>query len=125
MSNLNNVSLMGRLTKDVELRHTQSGKSVASFTLAVDNPGKDAGASFINCVAWSGTAEFISKYFPKGSMIAVEGRLMTRQYDDKGGNKRTVTEVVVAQAYFCGGKTAKNDGKPDFVEIEDDEDFPF
>lgn len=101
---LNNITLMGRMVADCELRRTTTNKAVCSFTIAVDKPGKDNGASFIPCVAWEKSAEFISKYFPKGAMIAVEGRLESRQYETKDGQKRSAVEVIVNHAYFCGGK---------------------
>lgn len=102
--NLNYVVEHGRLTADTELRRTDSGKAVVSFTIAVDKPGKDKGASFIPCVAWEKTGEFIHNYFGKGSAILLEGRLESRQYDAKDGQKRTVLEVVVSQAHFCERK---------------------
>lgn len=107
---LNYSVLMGRLAGDPELRRTNTGKAVASFTVAVDNFGKDSGASFISCVAWDKVAEFINNYFLKGSQIAVQGRLQTRQYETKDGKKQKVTEVVVTQADFCGKKEEKSDG---------------
>jgi len=103
---MNKVTLMGRLTRDPELRSTASGTSVASFTLAVDrrfaNRDGERQADFINCVAWRQTAEFISKYFPKGRMIAVCGSIQTRTWDDQEGKKHYATEVVVDEAYFAG-----------------------
>lgn len=107
---LNYSVLMGRLVRDPELRRTTTGKAVTSFTVAVDNFGKDNGASFISCVAWDKTGEFIDSYFLKGSQIVVEGRLQTRQYETKDGKKQTVTELVVTQAHFCGKKEEKSDG---------------
>lgn len=101
----NHAAIQGRFVKDPELRRTTTGKAVTSFTLAVDNPGKDSGASFIDCVALDKTAEFINNYFQKGNAIIVEGRLASRQYEAKDGNKRTVTEVVVSQAHFCEKKS--------------------
>ena len=101
---LNHSVIMGRLVRDPEIRRTNSGKAVTSFTIACDKPGKDSGASFIECVAWEKTAEFISNYFLKGSAILVEGRLESRQYETKDGQKRTVVEVVVSQAHFCEKK---------------------
>ena len=101
---LNHITLMGRFVSDPELRSTGTGKAVVSFTLACDKPGKDSGASFIPCVAWEKTGEFIDNYFAKGNPIAVEGRLESRQYETKEGQKRTVLEVVVSQAHFCGKK---------------------
>lgn len=101
---LNHSTIMGRLCGDPELRRTNTGKAVASFTIACDKPGKDNGASFIPCVAWDKTGEFINNYFTKGSPIVIEGRLESRQYEAKEGQKRTVLEVVVSQAHFCGKK---------------------
>lgn len=101
---LNHNTIMGRLVADPEMRRTTTGKGVVSFTLACDKPGKDSGASFIPCVAWDKTADFINNYFVKGSPIVVEGRLESRQYKTKDGQKRTVLEVVVSQAHFCGKK---------------------
>lgn len=121
---LNNITLMGRLTNDVELKMTTTNKAVCSFTIACDKPGKDSGASFIPCVAWEKTAEFISKYFAKGALIALEGRLESRQYETKDGQKRTVVEVIVSQAHFCGGK--KEETTPNAYEpIATDDDLPF
>lgn len=106
---LNQITLMGRLTRDPELRRTQSGTAVASFSLAVDRDysGKDGGekeTDFIDCVAWRSTAEFISKYFTKGRMAVVTGRLQIRPWTDKDGNKRRAAEVVVDSAYFGDSK---------------------
>ena len=105
---LNFVALLGRITKDLELKSTQSGTSVLQFTVAVDRDfvkqGEERQADFINCVAFKQTAEFISKFFSKGRMIAVEGRLQTRSYDDKNGTKHNVTEVIINKASFTGEK---------------------
>lgn len=105
---LNRVVIMGRITVNPELRQTQGGVSVLSFTVAVDrrftNPGGERQADFIYCVAWRHNAEFISKYFVKGQMIAIDGVLQSRNYIDKNGNNRSVTEVVVENASFCGSK---------------------
>ena len=106
---LNHITLMGRLVRDPELRRTGSGIAVASFRVAVDRDfaPKDGGerkADFIDCVAWRQTGEFISKYFTKGRMIVVDGRLEMRDWTDKDGNKRTSAEVVVANAYFGDSK---------------------
>ena len=130
---LNYSVLMGRLARDPELRRTNTGKAVATFTVAVDNFGKDNGASFIYCVAWDKTGEFVSNYFMKGSPIVVEGRLQTRQYETKEGKKQTVTELVVTQAHFCGKKEEKSDGnfgspahQNDFTPLDgDDGELPF
>ena len=109
---LNHCTIMGRLTADPEIRRTNSGKAVCSFNLAVDKPGKDSGASFIPCVAWEKTAEFIEKYFSKGSLLALEGRVESRQYETKDGQKRTVVELVASQAHFCGKKENDEVSKP-------------
>lgn len=105
---MNICVLIGRLTADPELRSTQSGISVLQFTVAVDRDyqkqGEERQADFINCVAWRQTAEFISKYFGKGRMIAVEGSIQTRNYEDKQGNKRTAVELIVNKAHFTGEK---------------------
>ena len=106
---LNNVTLMGRLGKDPELRHTQSGKAVASFSLACDRDYKAQGSDqretdWIECVAWGGTAEIIQKYFTKGRSMAVTGRLQVRNWTDKDGNKRRSTEVNVSNVYFADSK---------------------
>lgn len=106
---LNNVNLQGRLCKDPEMRRTNTGKAVVSFTLAVDRPGKDNGAAFIPFVAWDKTAEFINNYFEKGNAIVVEGRLDSRDWTDKDGKKRTTYEVVVTQAHFCEKKQEKSE----------------
>ena len=105
---MNKVILMGRLTRDVELRQTPSGVSVARFSIAVNRrfASKDAQqtADFINCVAWRQTGEFISRYFHKGSMIAVVGSLQSRSWDDKDGRRQFSTEVSVDEAYFTGSR---------------------
>ena len=110
---LNHIVLMGRLTRDPELRYTQSQIPVASFRLAVDRDfgGRDGGerqTDFIDIVAWRSTAEFVSKYFTKGSMAAVSGRLQIRDWQDKDGNKRRSAEVVVDNMYF--GESRRRDG---------------
>ena len=131
---LNHSVIMGRFVRDPELRRTNSGKAVCSFTIACDKPGKDSGASFIECVAWEKTADFINNYFLKGSAIVVEGRLESRQYETKDGQKRTVTEVVVAQAHFCEKKKDEGDGfskgeptyqQNNFAPLDDNSPFPF
>ena len=109
---MNQIVLMGRMTRDPELRHTQSGTAVASFTLAVDRPfsSRDGGerqADFIDCVAWRNTAEFVSKYFVKGQMTAVTGRLQIRDWTDKEGGKRRSAEVVVDNVYFTESKKSR------------------
>lgn len=133
---LNDITLMGRLTRDPELRHTQSGNPVASFTLAVDRDFKSADGTretdFIDCTAWRNTAEFVSKYFTKGSMAVVNGRLQIRDWTDKEGGKRRSAEVVVANIYFGDSKKSdtKVSGEPyhqnvEFEELEDDGTLPF
>ena len=106
---LNHIVIMGRLVRDPELRRTGSGTAVASFTVAVDRDfgGRDGGekeTDFIDCVAWRQTGEFVSKYFKKGSMIAVKGRLQIRNWNDKDGNKRKSAEVVAENCYFAEPK---------------------
>ena len=110
---LNRIILMGRLTRDPELRHTQTGTPVASFTLACDRDFKDKNSGervcdFINIVAWRSTAEFVSRYFTKGRMAVVEGRLQMRDWTDKEGNKRTSAEVVADSVYFGDSKKEDN-----------------
>lgn len=105
---LNKVILMGRFTRDPELRSTPQGVSTCSFSIAVDRnfarQGEERKADFINCVAWRQTAEFISKYFKKGNMVALEGSIQTRSWDDNEGKKRYATDVVVSQVYFAESK---------------------
>ena len=113
---LNHITIMGRLTRDPELRRTGSGIAVASFTVAVDRDfgGRDGGereTDFIDCVAWRQTGEFVSKYFTKGSMIVVSGRLQIRSWNDKDGNKRRTAEVVADNVYFGESKrSSENSG---------------
>ena len=108
---LNHIVLQGRLTKDVELRRTGSGIAVASFTMAVDRDRKnDDGereVDFIDCVAWRQLGEFVSKYFARGSMAVVSGRLQIRNYTDKDGNKRRAAEVVADSVYFGDSKKSE------------------
>ena len=145
---INNVVLMGRLVADPELRTTTTGKSVCSFTIAVDRSfvrsGEERGADFINIVAWEGQANFVCRFFKKGSMIAVQGRIQTRPYEDKNGQRRTAFEIVARELSFTGSKSEtsasgytpadsvtpsapvyRNDAPGDFEEITDDEDLPF
>ena len=112
---LNHITIMGRLTRDPELRRTGSGVAVASFTVAVDRDfgGRDGGekeTDFIDCVAWRQTGEFVSKYFTKGSMIVVSGRLQIRNWNDKDGNKRRSAEVVADNVYFGESKRSSDAG---------------
>ena len=130
---INVVAVMGRLACSPQMRQTQSGKSVASFRVAVDRGRKDANGQnltdWMDVVAWDKTADFVSRYFSKGSMIAVTGRLQSRNYQDKNGNNRTAIEIVANQVSFCGAKpraeepnAASNDT---FAPVEDDGDLPF
>lgn len=129
---MNRVCLIGRLTKDLELRATPSGANVTSFTLAVDNIGKDAGASFIECVAWNQQATFLTTYCKKGTKLAVEGRLQTRSYDRKDGTKAYVTEVIADRVENLSPKeqtqeTPNNDyaSNNNIPQSYDDSDLPF
>lgn len=138
---LNHITIMGRLTRDPKLRRTNTGKTVTSFTLAVDRDYAEKGAEretdFIDCVAWRGTAEFVDKYFGRGQMAVVSGRLQIRDWEDKDGNKRRSAEIVADNVYFgeskrdAGANGAPSYGiKPaptsDFAVLEDeDEGLPF
>lgn len=146
---LNRVILMGRLVADPELKTTQSGISVTSFRIAVDRSyvkaGEERQADFINVVCWRNTAEFVCKYFPKGSLIALEGQLQTRSYQDKDGSNRYIVEVLADKVSFTGEKTERQESKPpqsypkqtgtpvaysngsdkDFEEMPLDDDLPF
>lgn len=144
---LNKVLLMGRLTKDPEVRYTSNNNTlVCSFSLAVNRRFKSEGqpdADFVNIVAWSKTGEFCSKYFTKGQQVAVCGRLQTRSYDDKDGKKVYVTEVIAEEAYFADSKKANagadfetgfnanatqninNSSSDGFMAVVDDENLPF
>lgn len=135
---LNHIVIMGRLTRDPELRYTANQIPVASFTLAVDRDyqSKDSGereTDYIECVAWRSTAEFISKYFKKGSMAAVSGRLQIRDWTDRDGGKRRSAEVLIENIYFGDGKKTSSGRKAanqanasKFQELdEDDDNFPF
>ncbi len=132
---LNKIVIQGRLTKDPELRRTQSGTAVASATVAVDrdfkNQGGEKETDFIPIVAWKGTGEMLAKYFTKGRMIAVEGRLQLRDWTDKDGNKRRTAEIVANNVYFCDSRKDGESGSEGseqqggFSEIEDDGDLPF
>lgn len=140
---LNVVAIMGRLVADPELRTTGNGTNVCSFHIACDRNfvqnEQERQADFIDVVAWRQSAEFVTKYFQKGSLVAVEGSLQSRQYQDKNGNKRTAVEVLANQINFAGGK--KPGGQPkdyrepapaysqgsadDFAVISDDDALPF
>ena len=138
---LNIVALMGRLTRDPEMRKTPQGVSVATFTVAVDRSfvkqGEDRQADFIDIVCWRNTAEFVCKYFQKGSLIAVNGSIQTRTYQDKNGNNRKAFEIVADNVHFAGEKKdggAQGGGSPHYAEKKNDdfavidegeEDLPF
>ena len=138
---LNIVALMGRLTRDPEMRKTPQGVSVATFTVAVDRSfvkqGEDRQADFIDIVCWRNTAEFVCKYFQKGSMIALNGSIQTRTYQDKNGNNRKAFEIVADNVHFAGEKKdggAQGGGSPHYEEKKNDdfavidegeEDLPF
>lgn len=132
---MNSVVLMGRLTRDPELRQTPNGIFTCALSIAVDRgytkQGEERRTDFINCVAWRQTAEFISKYFAKGEMIAVEGRLQVRTWTDEG-RTRYAAEVVIDQVHFCGGRSKKADMKDENIEMMKaagmmiaDDDLPF
>ena len=131
---LNHITIMGRLTRDPELRRTGSGLAVASFCVAVerDYPSKETGekeTDFIDCVAWRQTGEFVSKYFQKGSMAVVSGRLQIRKWTDKDGNKRNTAEVVAENVYFGESKRTDSPAQSapvsEFTTLDDDFELPF
>ena len=129
---MNKAILMGRLTRDPETRYTQSSNTqVTSFTLAVNRRFTKEGqpsADFINVIAWSKTAEFVSKYFKKGQQVGVVGRIQTRNYDDEQGQKHYVTEVVAEEVYFADTKkeeSTSTPGEENPYEISDSSDLPF
>lgn len=132
---MNKAILLGRLTKDVELKQTPNGVSVVNFTIAVNRRFDKETADFINCVAWRNTAEFIAKYFSKGSSIAIVGSLQTGSYE-KDGQKFYTTDVNVDEAYFAGSKASNESGASEgagnvqqdfsgFTSIPADDDLPF
>ena len=138
---LNCAQIMGRLTADPELKLTENQVSVCSFTVAVEEDyvksGEQRKCNFIDCVAWKNKADFVAKYFHKGSMIAVDGEIKTRNWEDKNGNKRKTTEIQADNVHFCGDKEKKSadvvkdeipeskDEIPENYEIPDDADLPF
>ena len=138
---LNVIAIMGRLSRDPELRQTTTGKNVASFTIACSRGRKDANGKdlvdWIPVVAWEHTAEFVCKYFEKGSLIAIDGRLQSRTYKDRDGNSRTAIEIVASNANFAGSKSSGggsnsgpagnsyNEPTVQYDEIEDEGDLPF
>ena len=131
---INRTILQGRLCADPEMRRTNNGTAVCSFRVAWSETIKDRETKlFLNCVAWQGTAEMICKYFRKGKELAVEGRLSTREYDDRDGNRRSVTEMTVDRVHFCGknedaqGTFHRTDVTSQLVELDEDDslDLPF
>lgn len=135
---LNFTTVQGRLVADPELKTTTSGVSVANFRVAWSEKYKEVETKlFLNCTAWRSTADFVCKYFSKGKPIVVEGKLYTKEYNDRDGNKRTSTELTVEQAHFAEGKASKDDGhnidgpsyqtpsEGKFEEVSVEEDFPF
>ncbi len=138
---MNSASISGRLTKDIELRHTQNGVPVCSFSVAVYRPGVKDTTDFLDCVAWRKSAEFASKYFHKGDPIELTGTITTRNYEDKNGNKRKAVEIVCDHISFpkqkkrddsdgydsYGSNSPEGDSyqEPDFKELDDDGDLPF
>ena len=132
--NYNKVILGGRLTSDPELRQTPSGVAATSFSIAVNRPysknQEQQQADFINCVAWRGTAEFITKYFKKGSSICITGSIQNRSWTDQNGQKRYATDVVVSEANFVDGKNdngqaSPSEDAPNFEELDNNGDLPF
>ena len=135
--NLNKVILGGRLTATPELNVTPSGVNVCTFTIAVNRRGRDAPTDFLDCVAWRQTAEFITKYFGKGNAIGICGSLQKRYWETKDGERRSITEVVVDEAFFVDSKsdaqgasdtptpTFTKPVEPKFEELKTDDDLPF
>lgn len=129
---LNKAILNGRLTKTPELKQTNSGKNVCSFTIAVDRNRDREKTDFVPIVAWGKTAEFVNQWFGKGDLITIVGHIEVRSYEDKDGNKRTATEIIAEEVLFGGSKnTTSASEKPtevktdQFEQIEDDGDLPF
>ena len=126
---LNKIVIMGRLTSDPEIRQTGSGKNVANFSVAVDrdfkNQNGERETDFIDCVAWGSTGDFVGKYFAKGSMIAVSGRLQVRNWEDNNGNKRKSAEIVAEIVYFGGSKQSDTAADPLPGAPVDESDLPF
>lgn len=133
---MNKIIIKGRLTRNPEMKQTNSGKSVANFSVAVNRRFDKEKTDFFECTAWEKTGEFVSKYFAKGQEILVEGRMESNHYEDKSGNKRTSWSIIVEQVDFCGSKSDNqnrektNDinisAENDFSELDDDgDDLPF
>ena len=123
---LNNITIMGRICNDIELRRTNSGKAVTSFAVAVDRDFEKGKADFLDVVCWGNTAEFAAKYFGKGRLAVINGRLQMRDWTDKDGNKHRNAEIIANSLYFGDSKKDAADNNNNFVEIEDDfDDVPF
>lgn len=128
---LNTITICGRICNDLELKTTPSGTEVLTFAIACERDFKDSNgerqADFIDVVTFKSTAVFVSKYFTKGRMAIVDGRLQTRNYEDKNGNKRKAVEVIANSVYFADSKTqeAPSAGHPNYEEISTNEDLPF
>lgn len=121
---LNNMTLQGRFVQDLELKHSQSGVPFCSFRLAWNERyGDKEQTLFLNCVCYRNTAEFVEKYFRKGDLTIVEGKLVTRSYDDSQGQKKYVTELIVDKIHFCGSKKDKEESQEEY--ITNDGDLPF
>ena len=136
---INKVILMGRLTRDPEMRHTNSGTPVTTFSIAIDNGyGDNKRTDFVNCLAWNKTAEFVTKYFTKGKMIIVIGRIATRSWETQDGKRAYATEVIANEVNFGESKTSPQlntpqtaaqppiqDDDDDFTPLDEDDDLPF
>ncbi len=136
---INKVILMGRLTRDPEMRHTNSGTPVTTFSIAIDNGyGENQRTDFVNCLAWNKTAEFVTKYFTKGKMIIVIGRISTRSWETQDGKRAYATEVIANEVNFGESKTSPQlntpqtaaqppmqDDDDDFTPLDEDDDLPF
>ena len=120
---LNHIAIQGRLTANPELRNTQNGVAVATFTVAVDRDYQKEAVDFFSVTAWRQTAEFVSKYFQKGQMVVVSGKMHSRKWEDRDSNKRTAWEIQAADVYFCERREKAPDVRVE--EIEDDEEMPF
>lgn len=132
---INKVILMGRLTRDPEMRHTNSGTPVTTFSIAIDNGyGDNKRTDFVNCLAWNKTAEFVTKYFTKGKMIVIaDGRISTRSWETQDGKRAYATEVVAKEVSFGETKSSQQtatqppmqDDDDDFTPLDEDDDLPF
>lgn len=127
---LNSISLMGRITRDPELKYTPSEKPVTSFTLAVDRDGKDAGVDFLDCVAWEANATLVDRFFKKGNLMVVRGRLRIKEWMGKDETKKRAPEILVERVYFVEKKSDSNRpvdaGPSSFTEIDEgDGELPF